>query len=240
MGGKSKKLDYIPHTDSNYFGLTSDWHIGNKHTNEDYILDYLDLLKERGVKDVFHGGDLFEGIRIYRSQIDNLHKDSLDMNGQIDRLNKLIPEQKDLNFYLISGNHLVKHRNRRDPVKTISKSRKDFTHLGVYQGKVKLEDNVELELIHPSRNSKYPDLSYMSNYPEYMDLPDILGIGHLHKSGYEIYKGIPVFYLGTFLEETQSRKNKFKPDIGAWIVELEIDGGKIEGGNLEWIEYPLQ
>lgn len=181
--------------------------------------------------------ELFEGIRMYRSQINDLHKDSLDMNGQINRLNKLVPEQKDLDFYLISGNHLVKHKNYKDPVEIVSKSRKDFTHLGVHQGKVKLEDGVELELIHPSQSSKYPDLRYMSNYPEYMDMPDILGIGHIHKSGYETHRNTPVFYLGTFMDEPITKKHKFKPDIGAWIVELEIDEGKIKGGNSEWIKY---
>ena len=49
---RKDELNYPHQTDSDFFGFTSDWHIGNKHTNEDYILDYLDLLKERGVKQI--------------------------------------------------------------------------------------------------------------------------------------------------------------------------------------------
>ena len=235
---RKDELNYPHQTDSDFFGFTSDWHIGNKHTNEDYILDYLDLLKERGVKQIFHGGDLFEGYRIYKSQINELLPDCFGMKEQIKHFNKLIPKQKDLNIKLISGNHLVKNHKGKNVVEELCYIRKDIDYLGKYECLVGLKDGVTMEIIHPSRKSRYGRLSEVNNYLNLLpEKPNILGIGHKHISNCHLYNDVVCYHLGTFLSEPNKKNNKFSPDIGAWIVELDIDGGEIISNKSDWISY---
>ncbi|MCK4730295.1 MAG: hypothetical protein KAT28_03165 [Candidatus Aenigmarchaeota archaeon] len=235
---RKDKLNYPHQTDSDFFGFTSDWHIGNKHANENYILDYLDLLKERGVKQIFHGGDLFEGYRIYRSQLNDLLPDCFGIKEQIKYFNKLIPGQKDLNMKLISGNHLIKNHKGKNVVEELCYKRKDIDYLGKYDGLVELKDGVTMEIIHPSRGSPYRGLF---EFGEYLNLfstnPDILGVGHKHISNCHLYNDIACYHLGTFLNEPNRKNNKVSPDIGAWIVELDIDNGEILSNKSDWISY---
>ncbi len=221
-----------------FFGFTSDWHICNKYTMEAYILDYLDLLKERGVKQIFHGGDLFEGYIPHTPPLNNLLPGCCGLEEQIKYFNKLIPRKKDLNIKLISGNHLIKGNKGKNVVTDLCARRNDIDYLGRYESFGELKDGVTLEIIHPSRRSPYRRL-FKSE--EYLNLspkkPDLLGIGHKHIADYNLCEGVGCYHLGTFLDEPDNRKNKYDPDIGAWIVELKIDGGEIVSNKRDWIGY---
>ncbi|RLJ00973.1 MAG: hypothetical protein DRP06_00655 [Candidatus Aenigmatarchaeota archaeon] len=235
--GKRDNYIYPAQTDSDFFGLTSDWHIGNRFTNEGYILDYLDLLKERGVKQIFHGGDLFEGYRIYPAQLNELHPDCYGIKEQINYFNELIPEQRDLNMKLISGNHLIKNNKGKNVVQELCDQRVDIDYLGKYTGYVGLKDGLTMNLIHPSRKSLYGKLYKTNKYLNtFQNKPDIFGIGHKHKSDCKLYGSTQVYHLGTFLDK-KPNANQYPPDIGAWIIELDIDNGEIISNNSEWIGY---
>ncbi len=235
--GRMDECIYPSQTDSDFFGLTSDWHIGNKFTNEEYILDYLDLLKERGVEQIFHGGDLFEGYRIYPEQLDKLHPDCYGIKEQIKYFNKLIPEQGNLNMKIISGNHLIKNHKGKNVVQEICDQRTDIDYLGKYLGVIGLKDGLTMNLIHPSRKSPYGKMYETNKYLNiFQDKPDIFGIGHKHKADCNLHGDTMVYHLGTFLDN-KPKAHQHPPDLGAWIVELDIDNGEIISNNSEWIGY---
>ena len=232
---KSKSFEdqALAKIDTNYFGLTSDWHIGSKYTDEDKILDYLDYLRERGIKEVFHAGDFFDGTNIYRGQYRDLKPFCDSLKGQIEYFNEIIPEQ-DMHFYSIAGNHDKKGK-QLNQVKYLSARRGDIDYLGRFSAEVELSDGLILSLIHPSRNSGYPNMNKPHKYiKELENPPNVLGVGHIHKSDKKIIDGTRVYNLGTFKD--QSTKNR-ENNIGGWIVELEGVEGKLIKNSSEWIFY---
>lgn len=220
--------------DTNYFGLTSDWHIGSKYTDEEKILDYLDYLKECGIKDVFHGGDFFDGNNIYRRQHKNLRTYCETLKGQVEYFNEVFSEQKDLTINSIAGNHDKKGK-QMNQIKRLSSQRKDINYLGRYSADIELSDEIILRLLHPSRNSGYPSMINPKKYinPDYYNA-NILGLGHMHKSDKMRIGDIRVYNLGCFKEVPS--KNRVN-NIGGWVVELEGEEGKLISNSSEWIYY---
>lgn len=220
--------------DTNYFGLTSDWHIGNKFVDEDKIIDYLDYLRERGIKEIFHGGDLFEGTNIYSGQLKTLKPYCDTIKGQMVYFNEMFPEQKDFQMNIIAGNHDKKGK-QTNQVKRLSSEREDINYLGRFSADVELKDNIRLSLIHPSRNSNYPSMHKPQNYlKELVNPPNILGIGHIHRADENTFGEVKVYNLGCFKEVPSKNRTK---NIGGWIIELKGEEGKLISNSSEWIYY---
>ena len=220
--------------DTDYFGLTSDWHIGSIYTDEYKILDYLDYLRESGIKEVFHGGDLFDGTNIYGGQQKTLRPYCDSLKGQIEYFNEIFPEQKDFEINVIAGNHDKKGK-QLNQVKKLASNRDDINYLGRYSADIELADELKLSLIHPSRKSGFPSLYRPENYlKELINPPNVLGIGHLHKADKRRFGEVRVYNLGCFKDiPSQNRIN----NIGGWIVELEGEEGKLKSNSSEWIYY---
>ena len=224
------------------FGFTSDWHVGNKYVEEECLLDYLDTLKDYGIKVLFHGGDVVDGTGVYLGQINDLLPDCVNLQGQIDYFNKLIKTDKKLQKYFISGNHCLKNYRKQgvDPVKIICDNRSDAEYLGQYYGRAKLKD-VLLEIAHPSGaapySKEYRILTYLRDRPV-DSYPDILGIGHLHAALFKETQGVLSYILGSFLGDTDyTRRRGISPSVGGWIVELDIEDGNIKKVKSEWVKY---
>ena len=234
FSSKNKENQPLAKFDTNYFGLTSDWHIGSVYTDEYKILDYLDYLKERGIKEVFHGGDVFDGANIYRGQQKSLKPYCDSLKGQIKYFNEIFPEQKNFEINTIAGNHDKKGK-QLNQVKRLSSERKDINYLGRFFANVELADELKLSLIHPSRNSGYPSFYKPKNYlKELINPPNVLGIGHVHKSSKQKIGDIRVYNLGCFKDIPS--KNRIN-NIGGWIVELDGEKGKLKSNSSEWIYY---
>ena len=138
---------------------------------------------------------------------------------------------------VISGNHLIKNRKSNNVVQELCEQRTDLDYLGKYLGYIGLKDGLTMNIIHPSRKSPYGKIKRTFKYLDaFQTKPDILCIGHKHKSDCRLYGNTLVYYLGTFLDK-KPKSNQYPPDIGAWIVELDIDNGEIISNNSEWIGF---
>ena len=229
--------------DTDYFALTSDWHIGSKYAEEECLLDYLDTIKDYGIKDVFVGGDILDGVNVYQGQVNDLLPDCVNLQGQIERADKLIKKDNNLKKVLISGNHDLRNYQKQgiDPVKLLTDSRKDMEYLGQYYGRAKLKDDLVLELVHPSGSAPYSKdyriMTYLRERP--IDTyPDILGVGHLHTALYRDYQGTNSYLLGSFMGDTDfTRRKGLSGTVGGWVVELDVEDGQIKKIKNELVKY---
>ncbi len=236
---------YIPknNLETDYFALISDTHIGNRYAEEEALKEFYDEVYSRGIHEVFHAGDLLEGVGVYKGQINDLAGDSINTQEQIEKVIKNYPKKRKVKTYVIAGNHDLKNYTNQgvDPVKMISERRSDFVYLGQYYGRVKLPEDIILELIHPSGSAPYSKdyamLKYLRNRAK-DSYPDILSMGHYHSSMYRNIQGTHAFMPGCFLGETDfTRRMGFEPAIGGWILEVKIKDGKIRKIRQEWIDF---
>jgi hypothetical protein len=116
----------------------------------------------------------------------------------------------------------------------------------IYYGKdwavVYLTPKCTMELRHPWDGGSYA-ISYK---PQKMiesisggDKPNIIGVGHYHKSLYMEYRNVHAFLTGTFQAQTPFMKGKgLAAHMGGWIVEIQVDDkGTISRIKPEFIPY---
>jgi len=232
-----------PKIQTDLFGIVADTHFGSKYNEPECLNDFYDRMADSGVKNVFHLGDLLEGVGVYPGQINHLRPNCISLEGQIEEAVKKYPQKKDITTYIISGNHDLKHYQRQgvDPVKQFSIQRKDFKYLGQSYGRARLKQNVLLEMSHPTGGAPYTKgykfRTYLRERP-INTYPDILAMGHLHCSLFEDVQGTLSYMGGCFMGDTDfTRRKGLHPSIGGWKVELEISGGKIKAAKNEFIRY---
>lgn len=230
-------------TDINYFGLIGDTHLGDKYTEEECLLDYYDQCEDAGIKDIFHAGDIGDGVDVYKGQINDLLPDCITIQGQIDYIVKNYPRKKNIKTVLISGNHDTRQYERQgvDIAKSVADRRRDINYIGQSYGRVKLKDEVLLELVHPTGSSPYAKDYKFKTYLRERPIntyPDLLAMGHLHSALFEDVQGTQSYMTGCFLGDTEfTRRRGLNPAIGGWIVELNIEDGKIKKNTSSWIKY---
>ena len=237
----SKLRSEVRIVDTEYFGLMGDTHLGSKYAEEEALQMYYDEIAERGIKEVFHAGDFLEGMNVYPGQVNDLKV--IGLSNQIDYAIKNYPRRKGVKTRAISGNHDLKEFKKSgiDPVKQIADKRRDIDYLGQYYGRVRLKDDVLLELSHVSGSAPY-SLSYrmqtyLRNRPP-SKYPDILALGHLHTSFFADYQDVLTYNVGSFMGDTDYLRRKgIIATIGGWIVELEIEDGNIKKAKNEWVKF---
>jgi len=226
---------------TDYFGLIGDTHLCSKYAEEEALQMYYDEIADRGIKEVFHAGDLIDGMNVYQGQVNDLKV--IGLTDQIEYAIKNYPKKKGVKTRVIAGNHDLKEFKKSgiDPVKQIAQERKDIDYLGQYYGRVKLKGDVILELSHVSGGAPY-SLSYrmqtyLRNRPP-SKYPDILAMGHLHTSFFADYQDVLTYNVGSFMGDTDFLRRKgIISTIGGWIVELKVKDGRVVKAINEWVKF---
>lgn len=224
------------------FALMGDTHLGSKFADVDALHEFYDIVKDRGIKKVFHAGDMIEGMNVYRGQLNDLEVYGVD--AQIEYTINNYPRTSGLETLLISGNHDLKmfEKDGIDPTKHIAGSRPDITYLGQLSRRVQLKDNLNLQLVHGSGGSayarSYKSQVFLRNSPPDLH-PDILAMGHFH-TAYWIpeEQGTEVFNVGCFMHESDYlvRKGMYSV-IGGWLIDAHGNDKGIENIKAEFIKF---
>jgi len=229
--------------DTDYFALIGDTHLGSKYAEEECLNDFFDICDESGIKDVFHAGDIGDGVMVYDGQINDLLPEALTLQDQIQYIIEHYPRKKNIKQKLVSGNHDTKQFKRQgvDIAKSVADRRKDIEHIGQSYGRIRLKDDVLLEIAHPTGTCPYAKdyrfRTYLRERP-INNYPDILALGHLHSSIFTDIQGTQSYMVGCFLGDTEfTRRRGLNPAIGGWIVDLDIEDGKIKRNRSEWVKY---
>lgn len=224
------------------FAIMGDTQFGSKYSQITYLHNFYDICAADGVKDVYHVGDMVEGLKmrpgheyeVYTVSADEMREDVV----------KNYPYRPGITTHFISGNHdasIYKHVGY-DICKAIANERPDMHYLGRDCAVVHLTPNCTLELRHPWDGSAYA-LSYkpqkMIEAMESDSKPNILAIGHYHKAEYIFYRNVHAIQTGCFQGQTPFTRGKgISVHLGGWIVTLTVDeSGTIKRISPEFIPY---
>lgn len=201
------------------FGFISDLHLGSLYDASDIIEEVYDECEKRGVTALFCAGDVVNGPDDYRY---------FNYDEAAYMAAETIPERKSIKLYTISGNHdetasedkpmniLEKVSNMRDDIVFLGEEVADVTvnklTMRLCHGTFKTYNDVESRI-----NSLYGEIT--KSY-----VPNILALGHIHKSGYEEIEGCHILQCAS-LEEGILSKDKFyvTPERSMWFMTMKYD-----------------
>ena len=224
------------------FAIIGDTQFGSKYTQLTYLHNFYDLCEKEGIHNVYHTGDITDGLKMRPGHEYELHEHSAD--GQLELVYKHYPRRDGITTHFITGNHdasLYKHVGY-DIGRAISRIRSDMNYLGRDAAVVYLTPNCTLELRHPWDGSAY-SISYrpqkMVEAMESDSKPNILAIGHYHKAEYLFYRNVHVLQTGCFQGQTPFTRGKgISVHLGGWIVTVRVsDDGTIQGFSQEFVPY---
>jgi len=209
------------------FGLMGDTQINSKYTQITHLHKFYDICAGRGIKHVYHTGDIDEGEQMRPGHQYECYNQGAD--DHVKEIVRVYPKRDGITTHFITGNHdasIIK-RCGHDIGNIIQRERPDMHYLGRDCAVINLTPNCKLELRHPWDGSAYA-LSYkVQKMVEAMEggtKPNILAVGHYHKAEYFIYRNIHCFQTGCFQSQTPFMRGKgISANMGGWIVEIEVD-----------------
>lgn len=222
--------------------LIGDTHLGSKYTQLTHLNNFYDICAAEGIKDVYHVGDLTDGLKMRPGHEYELYVTSAD--DMIDDVVEKYPKRKGIVTHFITGNHdasIYKHVGY-DIGRTISERRDDMEYLGRDCAVIKLTKKCTLELRHPWDATAYA-LSYkpqkMIEAMESDSKPNILAIGHYHKAEYLFYRNVHTFQTGCFEGQTPFTRGKgISVNLGGWIITIKVlKDGTIQSITPQFIPY---
>ena len=224
------------------FGLIGDTQMGSKYTQLTHLHEFYDLCKAWGITDVYHTGDITDGLKMRVGHEYELYAVSAD--DQVADVIRNYPCREGITTHFITGNHdaSIYKQVGYDIGMAISRQRGDMHYLGRDCAKVNLTPNCVLELRHPWDGTAYA-LSYkpqkMVEAMESDSKPNILAIGHYHKAEYLFYRNVHVFQTGCFQSQTPFTRGKgISVHMGGWIISVRVDEkGTIQGISSEFVPF---
>lgn len=229
-------------TDIVRFALIGDTQFGSKYAQLTYLHNFYDLCEREEIENVYHTGDLTDGLKMRTGHEYELYTVSAD--DMRDDVIKNYPKRTGITTHFISGNHdasIYKHVGY-DICAAIASKRPDMEYLGRDCAVVNLTPNCTLELRHPWDGTAYA-LSYkiqkMIEGMESDSKPNILAVGHYHKAEYLFYRNVHALQTGCFQGQTPFTRGKgISVYLGGYIVTARVDAnGYIQGFAPEFIPY---
>ena len=224
------------------FAIMGDTQFGSKYAQLTYLHEFYDLCEREGITDVYHTGDVTDGLKMRVGHEYELYEISAD--EMRDDVVKNYPKRNGITTHFITGNHdasIYKHVGY-DIGAAIANLRPDMNYLGRDCALINLTPNCTLELRHPWDGTAYA-LSYkMQKMIEAMESdskPNILAVGHYHKAEYLFYRNVHALQTGCFQGQTPFTRGKgISVHMGGWLVTIHVDeDGTIQRFMPEFIPY---
>ena len=238
--GYNKKINY---NKSSFEDLTcneilavSDTHIGNKNSQLHLLNELYKEAYNRGVKVVLNIGDLTDGN--YPNRPENPRLQTLHgYDEQVGYVINMYPYIDGMKTYYILGSHDETHyKNGQATVDfALNKTRKDMIYLGQDIGEINI-DKVKYVLDHPGGGSAQ-GLSYKPQKRiEIMEShykPNVLLIGHYHKSYHFLYRNVQCIEVPSLCYKTQfQQKQGISNVVGGYFIKVYSDSK----GNIQYFE----
>ena len=224
------------------FAIMGDTQFGSKYAQISYLHSFYDLCEKEGITDVYHTGDITDGLKMRVGHEYELYAVSAD--DMRDDVIKNYPSRPGITTHFITGNHdasLYKQVGY-DIGAAIANSRPDMKYLGRDCAIINITPKCALELRHPWDGTAYA-LSYkiqkMIEAMESDSKPNILAVGHYHKAEYLFYRNVHALQTGCFQGQTPFTRGKgISVHIGGWIVTVRVDkNGSIQGFAPEFVPF---
>jgi len=186
------------------------------------LWDFYKRAHHLGVTEFYHAGDVVDGLHVHRGQEYELY--ALGLVEQCKVVINEYPSIKGVKTYYIKGNHDQWYdKNAGASISDkIDAERKDMICLGNDEADILVGNGTILRLMHPGGGSSYA-LSYkpqkIIESIEGGNKPNILAIGHYHKSMQMFYRNIFAFLTGCFERQTPFMRSKnLAAHPGGWII----------------------
>lgn len=224
------------------FAIMGDTQIGSKYAQLTHLHNFYDICAAEGITDVYHTGDITDGLKMRVGHEYELYEVSADEMCQ--DVIKNYPIRPGITTHFITGNHdaSIYKQVGYDIGRAIANSRPDLKYLGRDCAVVNLTPNCTLELRHPWDGTAYA-LSYkMQKMIEAMESdskPNIIAVGHYHKAEYLFYRNVHALQTGCFQGQTPFTRGKgISVHMGGWIVTIHVsEDGTIQRFAPEFIPY---
>lgn len=224
------------------FAIIGDTQLGSKYAQISHLKNFYELCASEGIKDVYHTGDVTDGLKMRSGHEYELYKTSAD--DMVQDVIENYPKIEGITTHFITGNHdaSIYKQVGYDIGNTITEKRPDMKYLGRDCALIFLTPNCKLELRHPWDGTAYA-LSYkpqkMIEAMESDSKPNILAIGHYHKAEYLFYRNVHCLQTGCFQGQTPYTRGKgISVHMGGWIVTIHVDkNGTIIRFGSEFVPY---
>lgn len=235
------------------FGLISDEHICSHFSCVTELEAAYDIFEERGIDTVLSCGNYIDGCnKNNRSEVTH-HT----LKQQVDEFIRLMPQREGITTYSIAGDDHEGWFQQDTGIEvgayTQSKmeeaGRQDWKYLDYFSYDFIFKNThgglTNVRLMHPGGGSSYaysyrPQKIVEATPPH--ERPDMLLIGHYHKSSYNVISGVHVFQAGCFqAQSTFMKKKSLAAHVGCWIIEARVNpAGRILSVVSEWISMDPQ
>ena len=137
------------------FALMGDTQINSKYTQITHLHSFYDEAEKRGIKHIYHTGDIDEGDQMRMGHQFECYNQGAD--DHVDEIVRVYPKRDGVTTHFITGNHdaSIKKRSGHDIGKAIAKLRPDMEYLGQDCALIYLTPNCTLELRHPWDGTAY-------------------------------------------------------------------------------------
>lgn len=209
------------------FAIMGDTQFGSKYAQITHLHNFYDLCAKEGICDVYHTGDLTDGLKMRPGHEYELYMISAD--EMRDDVVRNYPKREGITTHFITGNHdasIYKHVGY-DIGQAIANLRPDMKYLGRDCAVVNLTPNCTLELRHPWDGTAYA-ISYkiqkMIEAMESDSKPNILAVGHYHKAEHLFYRNVHALQTGCFQGQTPFTRGKgISVQMGGYLVTIHVD-----------------
>lgn len=212
--------------------VVGDTHFGHQMSRIAEFKAFIDYAYQKGVRDVIHTGDLTEGSYISIRPTSVRELTAVGFDEQMDLANQVVPKKEGLKYYAISGNHdhTFDRNAYANPVKMLSRMRDDFMYIGHNFGRIKINDDVDIAVVHPTDGIGQ---NYGLKLHQYIDRANddkqarIVLMGHYHKHAHIHYKGVDGFITPSFVSQSNFMKdNNLASVVGGMILHLTFNKEK--------------
>jgi hypothetical protein len=231
------------------FGLTADNHLGSKYSRLDVLNALFDIWAENGIKDVYQLGNMIDG----EARFNKFDLVAFGIDGQANYFAKHWPQRKGITTHFVTGDDHEGWYVQREGIDigrhlenvAVTHGRSDLKYLGHMEHDIVFKGtrrNVVMRLIHAGGGSAYAtSYSVQKIVESYQggEKPNILLVGHYHKSEYGYPREVHVVQAGCTCDQTPFlRKNKIQAHVGGWIVEFTVTtDGSVTRFKLEWFPF---
>lgn len=213
--------------------IISDTHLSSKECALEHLNLAYDEFAKRGIREVYHAGDLVAGMGIYPTQPQDLLNHTFQ--AQVDHAVENYPRRDGIRTVLISGNHDVEGafgRMGADPVAAVSNRRDDLLYLGPYEGNVELPNGAFFKMIHGRGGGGYAMSYKPQRWVEGLApgrKPAMVVFGHWHIAGCFQHRNVHLLLGGCFEWQTSLLvRLGLQPVVGYWLVRLRLaDDGTV-------------
>lgn len=209
------------------FAIMGDTQLGSKYAQQTHLHEFYDLCAREGIRDVYHTGDLTDGLKMRVGHEYELYAISADEMRE--DIVKNYPKREGITTHFITGNHdaSIYKQVGYDIGQAVAMLRPDMKYLGRDCAVVNLTPKCKLELRHPWDGTAYA-ISYkiqkMIEAMESDSKPNILAVGHYHKAEYIFYRNVHALQTGCYQAQTPFTRGKgISVHMGGWLVTIHVD-----------------